>query len=104
MPLIILPLLSALWSRIWTFLLFLTPWIIEKIVKLLGVAVVTYTGIQIVFTQVENYVFEKLDGLPSDVYSLIVLADLDWAVATIFAWAAALYVMRPATRITVGGK
>lgn len=94
-------LLRTFWGKLFVFIGFLIPWILEKGIKLLGISLITYVGVDLLFSQVENYVFSKFDGLPSDLFALLVIADLDWAIQTIFAWGTALYVLRPNQRLQV---
>lgn len=91
---------AKIWGATWKFLLFASPWLIEKAIKLIGVSIVTYIGIDLVFDSLETWVFNQFSGVPTDVYQIMVLADLDWAIKVIFAAMVAIMALKPMQSIT----
>ncbi len=91
---------STFWSKVWAFILLSMPWVIEKVLKLLGITFVTYVGVDLLIGAVESWVFGRFDNLPVDLYKILVIADIDWAIKTIFAAFVAIAALKPLSRIT----
>lgn len=78
-------LLTALWSRLYIFLLFLVPWLLQKGIAFLGVGVVSYYGFNFLLDNLKSWVFSNFDMLPADLLAILVLARVDDCVAVYFA-------------------
>ena len=77
--------LVLIWDKIYIFLLFALPWLIDRGLKLLGIGLVAYFGVGALVDQFEGYVMTQFDSLPADIFALLVLAGVDDFIAMIFA-------------------
>ncbi len=76
--------ISSYWSKLGAMLFFLLPFVVEKVLTLLGVGVVTYYGFDLLFDQLEQEIYTRFAGLPSDVYQLCLIAGFDDVIAILF--------------------
>lgn len=76
--------LSTVWTRLWAFIIFALPWVVEKVLKLLGIGVVTYIGLDVAITQIETYVFNRFDNLGTDLLAIMLLLKLDVGLKIMF--------------------
>lgn len=74
----------SFWSRLWAFILFALPWVIEKALILLGVGFVSYQGFDFILDQLSDFVFSRFDNLVGDLYSILVILKLDVGIAILF--------------------
>jgi hypothetical protein len=71
-------------TRIWTFLLFALPWLIEKSLKLLAIGFVSYQGFDFLLDRLSSFIFSKFDNLFTDLYSILVILKVDAGIAMLF--------------------
>ena len=74
-----------LFQNIWVWLAFLLPWIVQKIVVLLGMGVVTYTGAGILVDTLKVFVLEQYESLPANMFKILVMMGVDEAINMIAA-------------------
>lgn len=75
----------SLWSRLWAFILFVLPWVIEKVLILLGIGFVSYQGFDFIIDRLSDFIFSRFDNLLSDLYAILVILKLDVGIAILFA-------------------
>jgi len=95
MPIFILAILGSFFKKQWAWIVVILPWLVTKVLKLLGISVVTYFGLDLGFGALESWVFDSFSGLPTDMYSLLVLADIDWAIKAIISAAVSIVALKP---------
>lgn len=66
-----------LWTRLWAFILFALPLVLEKAVKLLGLGVVSYAGVDITVDEISEFLLNKLNGLPADLLQIFLIMKVD---------------------------
>lgn len=88
----------GLFTRFWAFILFALPWIIEKVIVLLGVGLVSYTGFDFVFSQIESFITTRYDNLGTDLLPFLNLLGLDVGINIVMSSMAAVL----AYKATVG--
>jgi hypothetical protein len=76
---------STFFTRIWAFVLFALPHILEKILKYLGIGIVSYVGFDILIGKLKDVVFERFNSIPVDILSILQLAKVDKGLAILFA-------------------
>lgn len=76
--------LFSFWSKFWAFILFALPWVIEKVLILLGIGFVSYQGFDFILDQLSDFIFSRFDNLVSDLYSILVILKLDVGIAILF--------------------
>lgn len=64
-------------TRVWVFVLAITPIALEKIIKLLGIGVVSYAGIDVAIDELSEFVLTKFNGLPSDMLQIFLIMKID---------------------------
>lgn len=91
---------------IWTFITLILGSLISKILILLGITLVTFTGITLGIDAVQAYVESNVSGLPAYMVQLFGMLHMDTAIAIILAAYAARtttqFVNGIATRFAVG--
>ena len=76
---------QAIWAKVGTFILLMSPFVIEKIFKVLGITFVTYVGLDFVIDEAESFVFNKFDNLAADLLQIMLLLKLDVGIQIMFA-------------------
>lgn len=64
-------------TRVWVFVLAITPIALEKIIKLLGIGIVSYAGIDVAIDELSEFVLTKFNGLPSDMLQIFLIMKID---------------------------
>lgn len=64
-------------TRFWAFIIFLAPVLIKKIMVLLGIGFASYAGFDAIMTKLQSFVFQRFNGLPSDLLQILLLAKFD---------------------------
>lgn len=67
----------SLWTRLWAFILFALPLVLEKAIKLLGIGVVSYAGVDVTVDEMSEYLLNKLSGLPADMLQILLIMKID---------------------------
>lgn len=58
-------------APIYAFILFATPFIVKQIIVLLGISIITYIGVDLVFDQITDAVLNRLGQLPASISNII---------------------------------
>ena len=69
---------------IWGFIVSVLPKIIFEVLKMLGIGLVTFTGVKLAISELESWVFGQFQGISSDVFSLLVILGIDTGIAMVF--------------------
>ncbi|WP_211831176.1 DUF2523 domain-containing protein [Kistimonas asteriae] len=77
-----LPALGAVFG--WGFLISVIPTIIGHVLKGVGFGLVAFTGSTIAINYLEEWVFNKFDGLAVDVFQILVIMNLDTGITMVF--------------------
>lgn len=72
--------MPVLFWKIATFLAFIIGPIVARILAALGMAVVTYTGVEYSLDQFEQYISAQWSGLPANVAGILAMAGFDSAI------------------------
>lgn len=67
----------TIWTRLWAFILFALPLVLEKAIKLLGIGVVSYVGVDITVDEISEFLLTKLNGLPNDMLQIFFIMKID---------------------------
>lgn len=76
---------QMIWARLWAFIVFALPWIVQKILVLLGVGIVTYVGFGVAISQIETYVFTNFNNLATDLLAIMLILHMDVGLKIMFA-------------------
>jgi hypothetical protein len=97
---------GSIWARIWSFALLLLPFLVSKIVQLLGVGFVSYVGFDLLLSQVQTYVMGNFDNMGTDLLAILVLAKVDVGLKIVFAAMSTAFALKllGGVRKTVFGK
>lgn len=71
-------------TRLWVFILAITPIALNKIIKLLGIGVISYVGIDIAIDGLSEFLINKLNGLPSDMLQIFLIMKIDAGFKIVF--------------------
>lgn len=69
---------------IWSIVLSIVPYIVTYVVRGLGFGLIVFTGVTLVLETAENYLFEKWDGLPTALYSVLSIAGFPLGIKILF--------------------
>jgi len=64
-------------ATIWAFVLFALPSLLKVIFTFLGIAFVSFIGIDLIFNQLTSHVFSNYNNLASDVLQILHIANVD---------------------------
>ncbi len=79
-----LPLVAGgLWIALQSFIIFVLPQIIGKILLLLGVGGVTYAGVQVLLGNVRSFLEEQISVLPPELYNFFSVLNVGEAFSMI---------------------
>lgn len=67
----------TVWTRLWAFILFALPIVLEKAIKLLGIGVVSYAGIDLAIDELSEFLLTKFNGLPADLLQIFLIMKVD---------------------------
>ncbi len=67
----------TIWTRLWAFILFALPVVLEKAIKLLGIGVVSYAGVDLTVDELSEFLLSKFNGLPNDMLQILLIMKLD---------------------------
>jgi len=71
-------LFASIWTRLMAFLLFSLPFILSKVLTLLGIGLVSYVGLDFLFEQLQDAVTDRFNNLPDVILSILtILGVLD---------------------------
>lgn len=76
---------STLFTRLWAFILFALPSVLKKILGYFGIGLASFTGFNYLIDNLEGFIFNRFDSLPSDILNILLLAKVDKALAILFA-------------------
>lgn len=97
----------TIWTRLWAFILFALPLVLEKIIKLLGIGVVSYAGVDLTVDEISEFLMSKLDGLPADLLQIFLIMKVDAGfkiVLTAMAIAISFKLAQSSTKVVFKGK
>lgn len=90
--------LFSLQTTITTWIVLSLPGIVFVVLRTLGIGFVSYTGVDFVVSQAENFIYARMGELPSSMLDIMNLAGFDIGIRMLFAaWSAQI-----AVRITMG--
>ncbi|MHA7927538.1 MAG: DUF2523 family protein [Marinobacter sp.] len=69
---------------IWSVILSVVPYIVTYVVRGLGFGLIVFTGVTLVINQAESFLFEKFNGLPSALYSILAMAGFPLGIKILF--------------------
>lgn len=72
------------WGVIWSFISVLIVPVAQMIIKALGFSVVSYVGFQIIIDQMQNYLFQHYDNLPTNLLKILDLMGVHSALGIMF--------------------
>ncbi|OZY86760.1 hypothetical protein CBP51_07045 [Cellvibrio mixtus] len=96
-----------LWTRFWAFILFALPLVLEKAIKLLGIGVISYAGVDLTVDQISDFLLSKLNGLPQDLLQIFLIMKVDAGfkiVLTAMAIAISFKLAQSSTKMVFKGK
>ena len=76
---------QMIWARLWAFIIFALPWVIQKVLVLLGIGIVTYAGFGVAINQIETYVFTNFNNLATDLLAIMLILHVDVGLKIMFA-------------------
>lgn len=80
---------GTIFSRLSILFLTLVPWIVAKVITLLGVSFLTFNGFTTLFDNVSDRLYSMIGGLPADLLQLVLLFGIDDCIAIFLAsWVA----------------
>lgn len=97
----------TVWTRLWAFILFALPIVLEKAIKLLGIGVVSYAGVDLTIDEISEFLLSKLNGLPSDMLQIFLIMKIDAGfkiVLTAMAIAISFKLAQSSTKMVFKGK
>ncbi len=90
--------LSTLFTRLWAFILFALPAILKKILGYLGLGLATFTGFNFLLDELEQFVFNRFNNLPSDILNILLLTKLDIGISILFGCMSVAIAIKVATK------
>lgn len=96
-----------LWTNLWAFILFALPFVLEKAIKLLGIGVISYAGVDLTVDQLSDFLLSKLNGLPQDLLQIFLIMKVDAGfkiVLTAMAIAISFKLAQSSTKMVFKGK
>lgn len=75
---------STLWTRLSVFIFWIMPVLLEKAIKLLGIGVVSYAGINLTVNEISEFLLSKLNGLPADMLKIFLIMKVDAGFKIVF--------------------
>lgn len=97
----------TVWTRLWAFILFALPLVLEKAIKLLGIGVVSYAGVDLTVDELSEFALSKLNGLPNDMLQIFLIMKLDAGFKIVFtamAIAISFKLAQSSTKLVFKGK
>ena len=77
--------MTAFWVAFQAFVLLTAVPFIVHILKVFGIGLVVYTGASAVLGSAQDFLFERYDSMPLDLYSMLNLAGFDSGLKMVFA-------------------
>lgn len=97
----------TVWTRLWAFILFALPLVLEKAIKLLGIGVVSYAGVDLTVDEISEFLMSKLNGLPNDLLQIFLIMKIDAGfkiVLTAMAIAISFKLAQSSSKLVLKGK
>lgn len=69
--------LATLWSRLLLFIQFVIPLALDQIIRLLGISIITYAGLDLAIDQLTDFLDQRFIGLPNDLLQILLLLKVD---------------------------
>jgi hypothetical protein len=92
----ILRLIGQFFGRYFTsfssWLVLAIPYLVWKVLQLLGIGVVTYYGFQAGIDLLETWIFSNFSNISTDMYSIMVIAGIPDGFAMVFAASGAVFI------------
>lgn len=89
---------STLFTRFWAFILFALPAVLKKILGYFGIGLASFTGFNFLINQLEDFVFNRFDSIPSDILNILLIAKMDKGLAILFSCMTIAITIKVATK------
>lgn len=69
---------------IWGIVVSVIPYIVKMVLRAIGFGLIAFTGLTLVLDQAETFLFDKFNGLPTALYSIIAMAGFPMGMKILF--------------------
>ncbi|UDL05739.1 DUF2523 family protein [Marinobacter sp. CA1] len=90
--------MPALLRWVWYLIISAVPYIVVYVLRGIGFGLVTFTGMTIIFDQLESIIFSKLDGMQETIYQFVSLLGVPLGIKILFTAAAVAIAIKTAVK------
>jgi len=69
---------------IWAMVLSVVPYIVTYVIRGIGFGLIAFTGVTVIIDQAENFLFDKFNGLPTALFSVLAMAGFPLGIKILF--------------------